>query len=261
MSETKLELPFKGRDGEEDADFNIHSQMDELYGLLNHEIKERGGVRSTDTAESVEEALMEDEISLETEKLEDDASYPTGIEVPRISREESYSDESSDPGAGDDPPIRARPDPDILLLRTDDVPDEVRIPAVVRRRVIRHGSQSEDSILKIVERLKEEGELARAEAMVGMAIERNPGSMRMNMLMGKILFESGRIQESQRYFDRALNIDNQNPEPWLYLGLISLNSDPPNRMEALIFFQQARKLDPGNPLIEEYLSQCHLRES
>lgn len=257
MSEIKLELPYKKPDDEDEPVFDIHSQMDELYGLLQHEIKERTPNRKTEAVEALEEALMEEEISLETEKLEDGTSYPSEIDVREIAMADHNVDMSSDAIAVNDPILKAEPDPNILILRNGDGAGDGQRPTVVRKRVIRHGCQSDDNIILMVEKLKEDGDLDKAGIMIEKALEKNRNNLKMNKLMGKILFESGRNQESQRYFDRALTLNNLDPEPWLYLGIISLNSDPPNKMEALIFLQQARKLDPGNPAIDEYLLQCH----
>ncbi|MEM7681817.1 MAG: tetratricopeptide repeat protein [Planctomycetota bacterium] len=90
------------------------------------------------------------------------------------------------------------------------------------------------------------GQLDEAERVVSDAAQIDPSSPGLYLLAGRIALERGQLERSTHYFDMAAALDEKDPEPHYYTGVVLQRWKQPEA--ALAAYAQAherRKDDPG----------------
>lgn len=100
------------------------------------------------------------------------------------------------------------------------------------------------------------GDLKGAETYLKKAYTLDPDSYLINFNLGKTLQELGVLNESQLYYDKAITIEDSRYEPWFRMGVISMEKDPPDLNEALVFLKHSRKLSDDPEEIDEHIGIC-----
>lgn len=89
------------------------------------------------------------------------------------------------------------------------------------------------------------GDLDKAKKHVDISLTLNPKVVKSHVLRGRIMLESGNLEEAANSFARAEELDPKAVDPQYYMGL--LNERVLQREEALARYQKAAELDAANP--------------
>ena len=119
------------------------------------------------------------------------------------------------------------------------------------------GSHDLQSMLSAGVRLHQEGDLSAAIKQYSAALERYPSDFNALQLTATALSQLGRHAEAVALFEKALNINDQNPVVWTNCGLALQNLG--KSQEALECHKKALALDPKNCLALVNQAACHHR--
>ncbi len=104
-----------------------------------------------------------------------------------------------------------------------------------------------------------EQELARADQLLGEALDRDPNDARLHFAMGFVRRLQGHFIESKVEFEKAVVLDHNHGGAVLQLGVtLNILGEPE---AALPYFEKAIQLNPRHPNIHFYyfgLGDCHL---
>ena len=126
-----------------------------------------------------------------------------------------------------------------------------KVKKKLRRKFSKKKMYLEEAELKM-----SSGDLKGAEKYLRKAFTMDPENYLINYNLGNTLQELGKLNESQLFYDKAITIEESKYEPWLQLGIILMERDPPDLHEAMVFLKHAQELSDDDSEIDQQIEIC-----